>query len=61
MADIPIVAGTVTFPGHNGDRISGYQARPVEGGPYPGVALIHGIFGISADLRGWTEEFAARG
>ena len=33
-----MLAETVTFRGHDGDQISGYLARPLGAGPYPGVS-----------------------
>ena len=38
----------VMFRGHNGDQGEAYYARPVDGGKYPGVVVIH-------HLPGWDE------
>ena len=43
-----MIAETVGFRGHNDDFIEGYLARPLGGGPYPGVVLIH-------HMPGWDE------
>jgi len=43
-----IVAETVPFNGHNGDRGEAYYARPTAPGSYPGVVLIH-------HMPGWDE------
>jgi carboxymethylenebutenolidase len=32
-----MVAETITIPGHNGDPIHVYYARPIGDGPFPGV------------------------
>ena len=40
-----MIAETVGLIGHDGDQTSGYLARPVGAGPYPGVVVIHEIFG----------------
>ena len=39
-----MLAETVAFQGHGGDKVSGYLARPLGGGPYPGVIVIHEVF-----------------
>ena len=43
-----MLAETVAFRGHNGDLGEAYYARPLGGGPWPGVVLIH-------HLPGWDE------
>ena len=43
-----MIAETVGFRGHHDDFIEGYLARPLGGGPYPGVVLIH-------HMPGWDE------
>ena len=42
------LAETVLMRGHRGDRIDAYLARPLGGGPYPGVVVIH-------HMPGWDE------
>jgi carboxymethylenebutenolidase len=41
-----------------GTKIAGYLARPREGGPYPGVILLHDIFGVSDHARDVARRFA---
>lgn len=55
---------TTTISTHSG-AISGYLAVPtptVSGdGPYPGVVLVHDIFGLNDDIRGIADRFATAG
>ena len=44
-----MLAETVAFRGHKGDVGEAYYARPLGGGPYPGVVLIH-------HMPGWDES-----
>ena len=41
-----------------GTKIPGYLARPREGGPHPGVILLHDIFGVSDHARDVARRFA---
>lgn len=43
-----IIAETIPFTGHNGDKGEAYFARPTAPGRYPGVVLIH-------HMPGWDE------
>jgi carboxymethylenebutenolidase len=43
-----MIAETVTFQGHNGDKGEAYYARPSAPGKHPGVVLIH-------HMPGWDE------
>jgi carboxymethylenebutenolidase len=52
MAYEGLIAETVVYPGHNGDEIEGYYARPLGPGPYPGVVVIHHMPGWDE----WTRE-----
>ena len=56
-----MLAETTLFQGHNGDRISGYLARPLGAGPYPGVIVIHEVFGLVTHIKEVAREMAARG
>ncbi len=56
-----IIAETVSFPGHNGDVINGYVARPLGPGPYPGVVLIMEAFGLVTHTKEQARKFAAAG
>jgi carboxymethylenebutenolidase len=42
-------------------RFGAYLARPVAGGPAPGIVVLHEIFGINADLRQTCDTLAAAG
>jgi carboxymethylenebutenolidase len=56
-----MLAETVSFPGHNGDRIEGYLARPLSDGPYGGVVVIHHMPGYDEGTKEITRRFAANG
>lgn len=45
----------------NGQAFASYLAAPNEGGPYPGIVLIHSFRGLEAGYRTMTDEFAAQG
>lgn len=50
----------VTFPGSQGE-LRGYLATPAEPGLYPGVVVIHDVFGMSDDLRRQCDWLASAG
>ncbi len=56
-----MLAETVTIPGHNGDLINAYVARPLGAGPFPGVVLIHHIPGWDEWYKETTRRFAHNG
>ena len=56
-----IIAETVSFPGHDGDIIGGYMARPLGAGPYPGVVLIQEAFGLVVHTKEMARKFASAG
>ena len=56
-----MLAETVLFAGHDGDQISGYLARPLGAGPYPGVIVIHEVFGLLTHIKEVTRKMAAHG
>lgn len=56
-----MIAETVSFPGHNGDLIGGYMARPLGAGSFGGVILIHEVFGLVEHTREMARKFAAHG
>ena len=56
-----ILAETVLFTGHQGDQISGYLARPMGPGPYPGVIVIHAAPGFVDHFKEVARKFAAAG
>lgn len=54
-------AETVTITGHGGDRIEAYLARPLQGGPYGGVVVIHHMPGYDAATKEIVRRFGAEG
>jgi carboxymethylenebutenolidase len=54
-------AETVFLPGHGGDRIEGYLARPLGPGPYGAVVVIHHMPGYDQATKEMTRKFAAHG
>lgn len=50
----------VTFPVAGG-TLRGYVATPEGTGPWPGVVVIHEIFGLTDDIRRQADRFAAAG
>ncbi len=56
-----MIAETVTMPGHNGDTINAYFARPMGAGPFPGMVLIHHMPGWDELYREFTRKFAHHG
>jgi carboxymethylenebutenolidase len=60
MAD-PLWAETVTIWGHGGDAIPAYLARPLGGGPHPGIVVIHHMPGWDEATWEIARRFAAHG
>ena len=56
-----MIAETVTMPGHNGDLINAYLARPLGPGPYPGMVVIHHMPGWDDWYREATRKYAHQG
>jgi carboxymethylenebutenolidase len=56
-----LVAETVAFPGHNGDRGEAYYARPTRAGRYPGMVVIHHLPGWDEWIIEVTRKFAHHG
>ena len=56
-----MLAETIHLPGHNGDDIEGYLARPLGSGPYPGVIVIHHMPGWDEASKEITRKFAFHG
>ncbi len=54
-------AETVRFTGHGGDELEGYLARPLDGGPYGSVVVIHHMPGYDEPTKEITRRFASRG
>src|SRR5437016_9666859 len=56
-----MLAETIMLPGHNGEIINAYYARPLGPGPFPGVVLIHHMPGWDELYREFTRKFAYHG
>ncbi|MEZ4591375.1 MAG: dienelactone hydrolase family protein [Chloroflexota bacterium] len=56
-----MIAETVTMPGHNGDVINAYLARPLGPGPFPGMVVIHHMPGWDEWYREATRKYAHQG
>jgi len=56
-----LIAETVRFPGHKGETIGGYFARPLGPGQYPGVIVIFEAFGMVTHTKELVRKFAAAG
>src|SRR5262245_53386932 len=56
-----MLAETVAFRGHNGDVGEAYYARPLGGGPWPGVVLIHHMPGWDWWIKEATRTLAYNG
>jgi carboxymethylenebutenolidase len=55
------MAETIHIPGHNGDLIEAYYARPLGPGPFGGVVVIHHMPGYDAQTKEITRTFAVNG
>ncbi len=53
MADVTLSAA--------GGEFGGHLATPGGAGPWPGVVLVHEAFGLTDDIRGIADRFAAHG
>jgi carboxymethylenebutenolidase len=56
-----MLAETVVVPGHNGDPITAYYARPLGPGPFPGVVLAHHFPGWDDWYKETTRKMACHG
>ena len=56
-----MLAETVAFRGHKGDVGEAYYARPLGGGPWPGVVLIHHMPGWDEWIKETTRKLAHHG
>lgn len=56
-----MLAETVQFPGHAGDLIEGYVARPLDAAPRGGVVVIHHLPGYDRETKEFARRFAAEG
>ena len=56
-----ITAYDTTVSGYNGDAVPAYVALPSEGGPHPGLLLVHGIHGYEEHMKDMARRYAALG
>ena len=56
-----MIAETITLPGHNGDPITAYYARPLGPGPFPGIVLAHHFPGWDEWYKEATRKMAHHG
>ena len=56
-----MLAETVTFRGAGGDTVAGYAARPLGAGPFPGVVVLHEVFGLVTHVKEVARKIAAQG
>lgn len=56
-----LLAEYVGFPGHNGDVIEAYLARPISDAPVPGMVLVHHAPGLDPWCKEVVRRFAAEG
>jgi carboxymethylenebutenolidase len=56
-----MMAETIRLRGHNDDEITGYLARPLGPGPFPGVVVIHHMPGYDLSTKEIVRTFATRG
>ena len=61
MAYEGMLAETTYFAGDKGDTVGGYMARPLGNGPFPGVIVIHEVFGLVEHTRELARKFAGHG
>ena len=56
-----MLAETITMPGHQGELINAYFARPLGPGPYPGIVVVHHMPGWDEWYREATRKYAHHG
>jgi carboxymethylenebutenolidase len=56
-----IMAETITIPGHDGDLIEAYYARPLGPGPFGSVVVIHHMPGYDPQTKEIARTFAVNG
>lgn len=56
-----ISAESIRFQGENGDWIDGYLARPLGNGPFPGIILIHEVWGLVTHTKEMAHKYASEG
>jgi carboxymethylenebutenolidase len=56
-----LTAQTITIPGHNGDEIEAYLAKPGDAETFGGVVVIHHLPGYDTSTKEIARKFAANG
>ncbi|HET7013150.1 MAG TPA: dienelactone hydrolase family protein [Streptosporangiaceae bacterium] len=56
-----LTAETITIPGHNGDEIEAYLAKPGDSETFAGVVVIHHMPGYDTSTKEIARKFAAHG
>src|SRR4051812_35756826 len=56
--DTAFISETVQFPGHGGDTLEAYAARPLDETPRGGVAVIHHLPGYDRETKEFVRRFA---
>lgn len=56
-----MISEVIAIPGHNGDPVHAYWARPMGDGPYPGIVAAHHMPGWDEFYREFTRRLAAHG
>src|ERR1700738_1271124 len=56
-----VTAEITTYPGGHGDQIHAYVARPVAGGPVPGIVAVHHLPGWDEFYQEFSERLARHG
>src|SRR3954470_14974401 len=59
--DTAFLSETVQFPGHGGDLLEAYAARPTDGGRRGGVVVIHHLPGYDRETKEFVRRFADAG
>lgn len=49
------------FPGHGGDEVPAFLARPAGAGPWPALVVVHEVFGLTDWIRAACRRFAGEG
>lgn len=55
------ITETLTIGRPQGGRLDAYLAKPAGDGPFPGVVIIHEIFGLNENIRDIARRFAREG
>ncbi len=55
-----MVVQSTSFPSET-DELKAYLARPDDDGPFPGIVIIHEVFGLNDNIKAIARRFAAEG